>query len=280
MDASQVEDEEKLKMKNEISKFLVIGIMIVGMFGAGCAKKEAPKPKEIKEEESSAKPMSDSVQQKVLSFNLEGLTDKGAKKWEVMGDSAEAISENEVGLNNIVAKAYGEDAQATIIADKGVYDKSKNNVKLRENVKATIENAEGMGKEYMDFSDQLIGTPKSKKIENPVEKKKTKTEITCDGEVQFDYEKDLAYFDKNVKVISDDGATIDADRITVNLEPKTKKIKDIVAEGNVRIVRGENTTYSEKATYIEAEKRVVLTGKPKLVIYQEGGIEGSLFKKE
>ena len=90
----------------------------------------------------------------------------------------------------------------------------------------------------------------------------------------FDYENNQAYFNKNVKVVSEDGE-IDADKITVNLDPSTKRVKEIIAEGSVCIKRGENITYSEKATYIEADKKIVLTGRPKLVIYQEGDTGGN-----
>lgn len=195
------------------------------------------------------------VQQKVLSFNLEGMTQKGAKSWEVKGESAEALSESQIRLDNITAKTYGKEGEATITADNGIYDKSKNNVMLENNVKATIINSE-------NFSQG----------QDIPSKKKRKIVITCDGEVQFDYEKNQAYFNDNVKVVSDDG-NIDADKITVNLDSSTKKIHNIVAEGNVKITRGENITYSDKATYIEGDKKIVLTGRPKLIIYQEGDID-------
>ena len=55
-----------------------------------------------------------------------------------------------------------------------------------------------------------------------------------------------------------------------------KSVKTIVAEGNVKIQRGENTTYSDKATYIEADKKIILTGAPKLVIYQEGNAPANI----
>ncbi|MBI5144439.1 MAG: hypothetical protein HZA30_05170, partial [Candidatus Omnitrophica bacterium] len=99
-------------------------IVLIFFFVTGCARKEEPKPKEVKEEASTDAAPTDSVQQKVLAFNLEGLTDKGAKKWEVKGESAEAVSESEIRLDNIIAKAYGAEALAVITADKGIYDKS------------------------------------------------------------------------------------------------------------------------------------------------------------
>ena len=244
----------------------------VGMIAFSNAKKgRIQAAKEKQAEPAPAAPAADNaVDQKVLSFNLEGLNDRGEKQWEVNGESAQAVSENEVKLDNIVAKAYGEEAKATITADAGVYDKGKNNVRLAKNVKATIENKGGVNPSggFFDISGQVAGAAGEKK-----QKKESTITITCDGEVQFDYVHNLAYFEKNVKVVSEDGV-IEADKITVNLDAKSKKLNDILAEGHVKIVRDKNITYSEKATYVEADKKVVLTGKPKIVISQEG--EGGL----
>ena len=263
----------EFQIPNVKVKYLLISLAIIAIIVTGCAKKPAPKPEEEKPPEAAT--TGDQVQHKVLSFNLEGLNEKGARKWDVKGESAEAISENQVKLNNITAKSYGEEAEATIVADKGIYDKTKNNVTLRQNVKATIENTQAFASDFMDLPSNANNKAKAKASPD---KKKGATVITCDGEVRFEYENNMAYFEKNVKVVNDDG-TIDADKITVNLEPATRKIKDMVAEGNVKITRGEDTTYSQKAVYIEAEKKVVLTGRPKIVIYQQGSLQQNLLGK-
>lgn len=280
MGASQVEDKRNLKLKVQNSKLmcpsdlnmkrLLIGFTIIMVAIAGCGKKEPAKAKPAVEDQQAKG--QGSVQHKVLSFSLEGLTDKGEKKWGVTGKSAEAVSETEVKLDDIVAKTYGDEGEATITADKGVYDKSKNNVRLEKNVKATIEGTQGFSGELTGFTDEANAPSKEAGADSGKPKKKTKTIITCDGDVLFDYEKNLAYFNKNVKVSSDDGNNIDADKITVNMDPATKKVKEIMAEGNVRISNGENITYSDNATYVENDKKVVLSGKPKLVITQEGNI--------
>ena len=248
-------------------KHLFLIVIVVSVALTGCGKKAAEKADEAAKQK-------DEVQHKVLAFNLEGLTERGAKKWDVTGRSAESVSENEIKLDTIVANAYGDGGAATITADKGMYDKSKNNVRLQQNVRATIDNANSFGKDVFDISP--AAKQKDKTAPDKAQKpKKTKTVITCDGDALFDYEQNKAYFNKNVKVTSDDGK-IDADKISAHLDPKTKKVIEIVAEGNVKIMRGENITYSDKATYIEADKKVILTGNPKLVLYQEEGIDGAL----
>lgn len=278
MDAPQVENQEGVMRK---TWFLILAAaMVYSTAATGCGKAEKSKAVEEKPVEMSKEKDEDSVQHKVTSFNLEGLSDKGEKKWDVSGQSAEAISENEVKLDNIVAKAYGDSGEATITADKGVYDRSKNNVKLEENVKATIENTRQSGDDFLRMPGRIVPSVEVKEKEEKPKAVKTKTVITCDGAVEFDYENNKAYFDENVKVVGDDG-TIDADRITIHLDPETRKVNDIVAEGNVKIMRGENVTYSDRATFIEAERKIVLSGNPKLIIYQEGSFESgfSLDKK-
>jgi len=248
-------------------KHFILVIAIISLTLTGCGKKAADKANEAARQK-------DEVQHKVLAFNLEGLTERGAKKWDVTGRSAESVSENEIKLDKIVANAYGDGGAATITADKGMYDKSKNNVRLQQNVIATIDNANSFGKDAFDISPaaKRKDTAAPDKTQKP---KKTRTVITCDGDALFDYEKNKAYFNKNVKVVNDDGK-IDADKISAHLDSKTKKVTEIMAEGNVKIMRGENITYSDKATYVEADKKVILTGSPKLVLYQEEGADSVL----
>jgi len=121
---------------------ITLCLIITGVMVTGCGRSEGAKPAPQDAQESAPARPADTVQHKVLSFNLEGFTEKGAKNWEVTGRSAESVSETELKLNDIVAKSYGTDSKATITADEGVYSKTKNNVTLEKNVKATIENAQ------------------------------------------------------------------------------------------------------------------------------------------
>lgn len=250
-------------------------LAVLAIAASGCARREPPKTKEPASQPESSATGGDQVQHKVLSFNLEGFTDKGTKKWDVTGQSAEGISPTEVKMDNIVARAYGNDAEATITADKGIYDKSKNSVRLEQNVKAVIQNAAGMTSDFPGLPSNDSGSGKAADPAKEKSKKKQDTVITCDGDVRFDYENNVAYFNKNVIVVTADG-TIIADKITVNLDPVSKKMKEIIAEGNVKILREGNTIFSERATYVEAEKKVVLTGRPKIVIAADSGLDANL----
>ena len=119
---------------------------------------------------------------------------------------------------------------------------------------------------------------------------KNKIIITCDGPLQIDYEKNLAVFENNVKVERPD-SVIYSDRMEVYFipgkkksEPKDKeaqkgpgamsgsKIDRIVALGNVKVVRGENTSFSQEAVYSAVDQKLTLSGRPKLVIYSTEGL--------
>ncbi len=110
--------------------------------------------------------------------------------------------------------------------------------------------------------------------------KKEKIVITCDGPLDVDYEKNVAVFNNNVKVEKSD-LTIYSDKMQVYFTPKqdeSKKdqgpgvmassINKIVASGNVRILRGENISYSQEAIYTALDKKMILTGRPQIIIYQ------------
>ncbi len=125
---------------------------------------------------------------------------------------------------------------------------------------------------------------------------KEKIIITCDGPLEVDYDKNIATFNNNVKV-DRQYTVIYSDKMDVyfiesNAEEKTakedshvnknqemmnSKIDKIVARGNVKVVRGENVSYSDEAIYSAKDKKLVLTGKPKLIISSTESISNASF---
>jgi LPS export ABC transporter protein LptC len=117
--------------------------------------------------------------------------------------------------------------------------------------------------------------------------KKEKIAITCDGPLDVDYEKNIAIFNNNVKVEKPD-LIIYSDKMQVYFTPKqqnkasvqgvaaiSSSLKKIVALGNVRIIRGENISYSQEAIYTAIDKKITLTGKPQIIIYQTENINAA-----
>jgi len=122
------------------------------------------------------------------------------------------------------------------------------------------------------------------------------TIITCSGPLEIDYEKKEAIFNNKVKVERPD-SNMYSDKMTVYFDIDQKKeaanaaqapksdsanlagtqIKKIVAQGNVKIVQGQNITYSDEAVYTAEDKKVVLTGRPKLIIYSTQELKNAAF---
>lgn len=119
---------------------------------------------------------------------------------------------------------------------------------------------------------------------------KNKIIITCDSSLEIDYDKNIATFNKNVlvdrgdfQIYSDIMHLYFSSGKDVKQTDKTpgfmgnNKIDKIVARGNVKIVRGENTSYSQEAVYTASDKKIVLTGKPKLVFYSTEDFKNASF---
>ncbi|MDD5432854.1 MAG: LPS export ABC transporter periplasmic protein LptC [Candidatus Omnitrophica bacterium] len=128
---------------------------------------------------------------------------------------------------------------------------------------------------------------------------KEKITINCDGPLEIDYEKNIAIFNNNVKVERED-STIFADRMDIyflssgkdekkkevkeasdknpeNASVMNSKIDKIIARGNVKVVRGENVSYSQEAIYSATDRKLVLTGRPKLILYSSEGMGNASF---
>jgi LPS export ABC transporter protein LptC len=92
--------------------------------------------------------------------------------------------------------------------------------------------------------------------------------ITCEGPMELNYEKQYATFEKNVRVEGDaDQGTMSADKMTLRFNTETKQVDRMEAEGNVKIIRGDNISLSNGAVFIAADKTLHLTGRPKLILF-------------
>lgn len=252
-------------------------------------------------------PQAQGPQQKMLDFSLVGYTQKGKKSWEVMGKSADIFSDI-VRLTSVNANVYGEEENINLVGDKGAYDKTSGKMHLQDNVIITTQSGGRLITDSLDWdrasqrvttSDMvniekqnlkvqakgLDGQPNLKKVflkdDVQVELKeeqvvgdgalanKEPTVINCDGPLEIDYEKEIAIFNNNVKVNQKEQGDMYADKMEAYFDFKNKKILRMKSIGNVKIVKGENTSYSEEAEYSAVTKKMVLTGRPRLVIYSE-----------
>jgi len=267
--------------------------------------------------------------QQISEFSLASFGEKGKKAWDLSGKSADIFNEV-VKLKDVVGNLYGDKEDIKLTADKGDFDKVDGKVHLEENVVITTSSGTKLTTDSLDWDRKnhrvttkdvvniergnmvttasgALGEPNLKKVNlekdvtvniNPETNEKSKEStvkkkivITCDGPLQIDYDKNIATFNNNVRVDTQD-AIIDSDIMDVYFgkagadrdtsgskkadadlgsalggSAMGSKIDKIVARGNVKITRGENVSYSDEATYNAFDKKIVLSGKPKLIIY-------------
>lgn len=247
--------------------------------------------------------------QQFLDFNLSGYGEGGKKTWAIQGQSAD-IFENVVKLDNIKADSFGQQEQMQLTAKKGSLDKQSGNMHLEEDVVATTQSGAKMTTDSLDWqrSTNLVTTKDKVRIEkenmtavgkgaqaqinlnlaklekdvtvniatDPKNPEGTTVVITCDGPLNVDYQNEMGIFRNNV-VATDKEGKIYTDMMRVYFDFKAKAIKKIICVGHVKIIKGENTSYSEQAIYTAADKKLLLIGKPKLVLYAEKGSSNAPF---
>ena len=238
--------------------------------------------------------------QQLEGFNLSGYSDGGKKSWDIKGDKAD-VKGDEVAVTNVNANAYGAQ-DMNLTAKKGKIDKATGDVNLEQDVVVTSDSGATLKTETLQWqrNKDLVQTDdkvsihdgamtvegtgmeahpslKDAKLRGDVtanilaegkdKKKDNQIQITSDGPMEVDQNTQTAVFTENVQAIEmSTGRKLKADRMEVKFDQESRKIKQILCTGNVEVHQGMNITYSDSLTYKADEQRMILTGKPKLII--------------
>lgn len=274
---------------------IFIVCLCLGLVTALVFKNSAQKPHSKSTNTKTSEKMTDGVEleQKVLTFSIDGRSPKGVQQWHLEGVSAEIIGED-IHLNDLSAIAYSDDATINLTSDKGIYYKEKGFVELLGNVEVMSDDGLSLKTEKAKWSqhskeistDVLIQIEKDGMkaigtggMANSDEKKarlnkdvtvsiEPNTIVYCDGSLDINSIDNIAVFHDNVRVEDKDGKLF-ADKLTVNFDPDTKNISEVIAEGNVKVKKGKSYTISEKAIYTESTKSAKLLGRPRIIIDPE-----------
>jgi len=271
-------------------KLIVLGLIIAVAVFAGYRMVSRPGGSPEQGPAEGAEEEIRDLEQKILSFNIDGRTAKGVKQWHLEGNTAEVI-EDEIHFNDLVAVAYGDEVKIDLTSDKGIYRKEAGEVELIGNVRVVSDDGAVLTTDSARWSQNTkeISTDDNIRIEhstmvatgkggyaNSDEKTavlakdvtvaiEPDTNVDCSGSLEVLYGVNQAIFHEDVHVTDRDGEMF-SDKLTVNIDPETKKIAEVIAEGNVKLKRGRSYTMSEKAIYTETTKSAQLLGKPRVVI--------------
>jgi lipopolysaccharide transport protein LptA len=95
------------------------------------------------------------------------------------------------------------------------------------------------------------------------EKKDPPTTITCKGNLDMDYEKNIAVFHQDV-IVEDPRMKMTADKMTVFFQPDSKTVEKVIAKGRVRFKKETKSAMADMAVYTAGDGKIVLTGNPKV----------------
>lgn len=243
------------------------------------------------------------VEQKFRGFNLQGYDGNGEKSWVVNGETADIIG-NEIILHNVDADSFG-DQKMNIVAKTGIVNQTTGKMRLEEDVVITTESGQRLLTDSLDWhkDEDLVTTEDDVLIlgeklmvsgtgmrahpnlqiakivkdvtvvidTEPEEGAVSKTlTITSDGPMVIDQTKSIATFADNVVAFQGD-QTLKADYMEIHFDQEMSGIQKMVCTGNVEIEQGANKSYAQKVVYIAASKKLILSGRPKLILLTEGG---------
>ncbi len=97
-----------------------------------------------------------------------------------------------------------------------------------------------------------------------IEKKEKKPIIITSQTLTADNKNNTAIFEGSVVAKTDD-VTMYSDKMTVFYDNSESRIKKIHAIGNVKVHRNERAIFSNEATYLDDEEKIIFTGDPKAV---------------
>ena len=231
-------------------------------------------------------------QQTIKNFYLSNWQKEG-KKWELKGREA-LIRGDCIDIKNMQATYFLKERTILLNSEEGRVVRPDMNVFLKNNVNLKTDDGitlhssslSWQKRRFLSTSDKVRLRRDSMRVEarglladtelGKINFKKDvkvdlvnedeKIIITCQGPLEIDYNQNKAVFNKKVVVVSPQGKII-SDKSVLYFDKDKKRIVKIICEGNVKIEKDNNVTFAQKATYIEKDKRIILEGKPRLIIF-------------
>jgi len=273
-------------------------LWLAGLIGAlsviGCSRAPAKSARQAEPSEA-ALPV---AKEEAEAFALASYTDDGRKRWEVLGKTANLAAEM-IDMTEITATTYGDETGVTLTAREGTFDRRARNVHLQRDVKAVTTEGTTLTTQSLDWDAErqvatteewttvqranltvqgqgAVGTPSlkqvrfHKRVQVDVE---PATKITCTGPLEVDYARHRARFWRQVHV-QDQRGEIWADRMDVQMDPKTQQLSQVQCWGHVQIRQRAQLARARRALYRQQDGRIVLIGHPQVTLYTEEGEPG------
>ena len=213
-----------------------------------------------------------STDQKLQKFKLTGFDERGKSAWNLEGDSAKIDPGKTVFLDQNVTLRLKDDT--LIKSDHVQWSQDGGTLKTSDWVTVEHEDVFVRGRgAYGRPNEGYIQL--NRDIEMTM---KDTTKLVCDGPMKIFYNENLMHFYRKVKV-TDQRGVLSANRMDVYFDKEKKRVREIIAIGNVVIERGVDTTRSRRAIYSVDTGSIRLEGNPEITLHKGGGsgiLDGAL----
>lgn len=200
-------------------------------------------------------------EQRLQKFSLTGFDEKGRKFWNIEGETAKIDAQKVVYLDQNVTLRMQD---GTLIrTDRVEWSQEMGKMRTGQPVTVTRENIHltGVGAigevalNFIQLNRDIVMhiQPDSK--------------LSCDGPMKAYYGQNKMIFYRNVRA-EDARGLLTANRMDVIFEADNKKIRQIIALGDVMITRGADTTHSRRAIYTPASGSLRLEGNPEITLHK------------
>ena len=161
--------------------------------------------------------------------------------------------------------------------DKGIklntdslnWQQKSNTISTNDKVEVSKKDSVDIKAKGLDADTKLNQVSFKQDVKVALFDNKNVIKINCAGPLEIDYNKGKAVFNNNVVVDNVQGKMF-AHKVTVYFDSKTSSIIKVVAEGDVKVVRDYNVTFADRAVYYGKDNKIVLKGRPRLVILPQG----------
>jgi len=269
----------------------------------GCGQASGPTGKEAQRTASKEEPSARS-DRSMDGFALTGYNSDGTKKWDMTGTTANMAGDI---LTVIRPDGISYDAERTafLTASSAQVDQTTKHVRMEHDVRIHTSDGLWLMSPILHWipDDHMMATASPVRIEtdhmlvrglgfegltelkyakviedvtvilNPTEKDRPggpkHVQITCDGPLSFDYNRNIVTFEENVHVVDPKG-DIFSDKLVAFMNETSHTIRYAEAIGNVRIVQNENIARGHRAIYEPSDGKVTLVGRPSLLVQSDG----------
>lgn len=259
--------------RSQMPLFLLILLIASGLVFMVWSYGARPRPRHAEDpvsKEARERLISSSAEQELQKFSLSGFDEKGKRFWKLEGDAAKIDQGQTVYLKNNVTLRLRDD---TLVKTDRL-EWAQGGGELRTNAPVFVDHQstkiKGLGA-YGRPNQSFIQINET--IEMIVN---STTTITCDGPMKIFYQDNKAIFYRNVKVVDGRGV-LTAKRMDVYFDNQEKKVTQIIALGDVVIVRGNDKTRSQRAIYTPSTGSLRLEGNPEVTLSRKSSTSSALF---